>query len=498
MTADTAHRPRYREEGLLAEGGMATVSQGVADDGTRVVIKRVRAPLCFDTAFQRLFDDEGAVHAALDHPNIVRLLDRGTDELGAFLVFEHVDGTDLGVILDDALARGQPLELPGILAIAIPLFAALHAAHTASLPDGTPLHVVHRDVSPPNVLVGEDGAVKLADFGVATSTLKSEATVAGELKGKFAYMAPEQTRGEKVDARADLFAAGVILWECLANARLFDAVTDADVVHAVRTRVAGSLRELRPDAPVALADLVAALLEKDPELRPRSARDVKSALQDVALELGLEEGLSRHAARLAREAPRRALTSPPVVERRRTQRVLAPATERPARRRTSLWLAAGAVAVVAVVMLVWTRAPWAIPASDVVDAAVVDSVIDAGAPPDTAMTLGPPDTTPPPLARPKAPARPPPVVRPLRAIERVEPPRTPATRFGKLSLSSEPWASVTIDGAPVGQETPLVGLTLPAGHHVVVLRNPVYKLEQTVELDVPADGHLHRFVDLAK
>ena len=342
---------RYREVGVLAEGGMAVIAQGVADDGQSVVVKRVRPPFCFDAGYLRLFDDEGAVHAALDHPCIVRLLDRGQDDGGPFLVFEHVDGTDLGVILEAAHAERRGLDVEHVLAVAIPLFEALAAAHQACGADGSSLCVVHRDVSPGNVLIGTDGCVKLADFGVAASTLKTEVTVAGELKGKYAYMAPEQTHGAKVGPAADLFAAGIVLWECLAGQRLFDGPTDADVVQAVRTQEARRLDQVRADLPPALVELVDALLKKDPAARPASARAVVGALQALAVDRGLDEGLARHAARLARTAPRREATPRELDARRRTHRVLGPdagaVTVRPTSRGRVRWLAAAGLLLAA-------------------------------------------------------------------------------------------------------------------------------------------------------
>ena len=272
----------FRELGVLAEGGMAIVAKGVTDDGVDVVVKRVRPPFCFDAGFLRLFEDEGAIHAALSHPNIVRLIGKGEDQAGPFLLFEHVDGTDLDVLLHRAFAEHKGLDVEAVLAVAIPLLKALACAHECVGKDGVSLEVVHRDVSPGNVLLGKDGTVKLADFGVASSTLKNERTVAGELKGKFAYMAPEQTRGEAVTPRTDLFAAGIVLHECLRGARLFDGPTDTDVVQAVRTAEAPALTHVPPE----LAALVAELLHKDPAKRPASAQIVHHRLTEIAVALG--------------------------------------------------------------------------------------------------------------------------------------------------------------------------------------------------------------------
>ncbi|MBM4283382.1 MAG: serine/threonine protein kinase, partial [Deltaproteobacteria bacterium] len=323
----------YRDLGLLAEGGMAVVARAVREpDGLPVVIKRVRPPLCFDSAYLRLFADEAAVHGALDDDHVVRLIDRGEDSQGPYLVFEHVDGTDLCALLDAALAAERPLDVELVLAVAVPLVSALAFVHEACR-DGACLDVVHRDVSPANVLLGEDGAVKLADFGVASSRLKTEQTVAGELKGKFAYMAPEQTRGEQATPQTDLFAVGVVLWECLQNRRLWDRPTDADVVRAVREEPAPALDDERVGGD--LAALVAGLLHKDPLQRPPSARVVRDQLRAACLERGLDEGLARVVARAVRLAPRRSL-SPLPEGRRRTQRVIGEGAALPVRRSAAL------------------------------------------------------------------------------------------------------------------------------------------------------------------
>ncbi len=489
---------------------MALIARAETDDGGVVVVKRVRPPFCFDPSFLRLFADEGAVHAALDHENIVRLLDRGEDDAGPYLVFEHVDGTDLAHVLE--AHADKPLDVECVLAVALPLFRALAAAHEACGDDGQCLAVVHRDVSPGNVLISDDGAVKLADFGVASFSLKTEMTVAGEMKGKFAYMAPEQTRGERVGPRADLFAGGVVLWECLAGKRLFDGPTDADVVAAVRTQAASRLDALEHGArlPGALVELVEKLLEKSPDARPARARDVVKQLDDIAMSLGLDEGLARHAARLARLAPRRALQVRDIDARRRTQRVVGadgpPTGAVVVRRSRGLFrpaaAAAAVVVVVALIAVAQGREPDVTPLPDVV-APVVEK-------PPVVVEKPPVVVDKPPVVVDK-----PPVVQKKVAItKRDDKPRDDKPRddkprdqggaivgerpagFGKLWISTEPWASVTVDGALVDKETPLLGFTLPAGPHMIVLENPVYGLKRTLKVDIPVDGELKKFVDL--
>jgi hypothetical protein len=522
--------PTYRELGVLAEGGMAIVARAVRDhDGLPVVIKRVRPPLSFDAGYLRLFADEGATHAALDNAHVVRMLDRGEDEQGPYLVFEHVDGSDLGALLDAAIDGDRPLDIEMVLAVAVPLVSALAYVHEAER-DGICLDVIHRDVSPGNVLLGDDGAVKLADFGVAASRLKTEQTVAGELKGKFAYMAPEQTRGERATPQTDLFAVGVVLWECLQNRRLWERPTDADIVRAIREEPAPPLPAERVGED--LAELVAALLAKDPAQRPRTARVVVERLRSACVERGLDDGLARIVARAVRVAPRRALTPLPEA-RRRTQRVVgdAPfgATAPPTRRWTALAVSVASIVPVVSVVAVGTflaRVDGADPASGAANAggsrtaSAASSTLDApiassGSPPArptehplkpttaatpaaktptmTATTATTTTATPPGPPRRPGSARAPATTAPS-AVE--ETPR--AEGFGRLSVTSEPWARVTIDSVVVAPETPLMGFTVPAGRHTVRLDNPVMGLTKTIVVDVRPDRDERLFVDLTR
>lgn len=550
----TASPHRYRETRALAHGGMATLSLAARDDGEDVVIKRIRPPFDHDPVYRGLFHDEGEVCARLGaSEHIVRLLDRGEDELGPYLVFEHVDGTDLGIVLDACFREGRGLDLAAFFAVALPLCDALASAHEAVGDDGAPLGLVHRDVSPGNVLLSKAGEVKLADFGVAFSRLKTEHTVAGELKGKFAYMAPEQTRADAVDARADVFAAGIVLFEMLAGRRLFDGPTDADVVHAVREQEAPSLTEISPEVSPALAALVGRMLAKDPAARPSSMREVHEALAEEAAALCLDRGHKGHVARLAHAHPRPALEEHPhVVElRRRTQRVLqkGPAVVvRPARSRKPLVLASVAVAVAALGTVAFglrgetsTASPAraeepASPASgaQALAAGTADAVVTTPDAPreqarETALaaedarasesadtsdasrmaassTTKPSENVAVPKAsepsRASAPKRETTREAPRDADEtrRKPPVRTPpaAKGFGTLVLESEPWANVAIDGQPLGQHTPLLGLRLPAGKHVITLENPVYRLERTVEVEIRPHAETRRFVDLTQ
>ncbi len=509
----TSSPHRYRETRPLAHGGMATLVLAEREDAEVVVVKRVRPPFDHDPVYRGLFLDEGELCARLSSEHIVRLLDRGTDELGPFLVFEYLRGTDLGVVLEARLGEQRGLELAAFFALALPLASALSSAHETVGPDGEPLGLVHRDVSPGNVLLSLDGEVKLADFGVALSRLKTEHTVAGELKGKFAYMAPEQTRTGDVDARADVFAAGVLFWEALRGQRLFDGPTDADVVHAVREQAAPRLEDTCPEVTPALASLVAAMLSKDPAGRPETMREVHEALAEQAAALGLDRGQRSSVARLARAYPRPDVEEHAHVSelRRRTQRVLnaAPAASAPPARdlrarRLGVFVVIGAVVVAGVALALLSprepppaAPPLALAPAPTPTTTTAPTPTTTTAPATTTTTAATTAATPPPPARAKPPAD---EATPKRAPRHERPAaRAPAaTGFGTLVLESEPWANVSVGGEPLGQHTPLIGLRLPAGRHRLTLENPVYRLTRDVDVVIRPEAETRRFVDLTK
>lgn len=514
----------YRELGPLAEGGMAVLTRAMDPDDNVVVIKRIREPHVCNPTYRALFADEGTAVAALDHPSVVALLDRGEDEQGPFLVFEHVEGTDLGIVLDQN--RDVPLQISSVISIAIPLFDGLSAVHGATDDDGAALALIHRDISPGNVLLSCDGEVKLADFGVATSLQQTHQTVVGEMKGKYAYMPPEQTRGDGVDASADLFSAGVVLWECLAGKRLFDAPTDADVVQAVRGQDAPSLRSFNAQVPAALDALIGKLLEKDPGDRPQSARAVRVALEEIALELGLDRGHRRHIQQLARAHPRQEQSAP---ERRQTQRVLQHAPASSAKGSRGKFMAA-AVAVVVGVLAIFAALS---PASQSLLAQESASEPARIRQPPVAARTSPaslaPNSRPPVLepavvidsrrtvqGAPPAKRVPAATVSNVSTSSKPKPPLNPRTRqrnkakakakasaaspaaFGRLFLTAKPWAEVAIDGASLGENTPVVGLRLKAGKHRLTLTNPHYHLVKNVQISIEAGADLRTFVDLTK
>jgi serine/threonine-protein kinase len=225
-----------------------------------------------------MFRSEARIASMMTHPNIVTTIDFDKDDDGALLLaMEFVDGTDLKKLAVKAHAAGQPLP-PGLIAFAAgEVLRALEYAHNLDDPDGgKPLGIVHRDVSPHNVLVSRSGAVKLADFGIAKATAAS--THSGSVKGKVAYMAPEQAAGQPLDGRADLFAVGVMLYELASGARPFEGSTDKEVLSRLLSGQVKPVRERAKDMPKDLAAVTMRLLAHDRNARFPSAAEALRAL----------------------------------------------------------------------------------------------------------------------------------------------------------------------------------------------------------------------------
>ncbi len=280
--AGVAHIGRYEVVRRLAYGGMAEVflaREPLAVGASRlVVLKRVLPHVADDAAFVAMFLDEARVALQLQHPQICASFDAGHGEDGPFLAMEYVDGRSLAQII--ALARAGGALPPAVIARIVSLIAeALHHAHGAHDADGAPLHVVHRDVSPSNIMVGRDGRVKLLDFGVAKARSHATRTCPGIVKGKFAYMAPEQCRGAVADPRADVFALGICLYEALTRTPLYARESEYATMTAVLHEPPASPRAADPRIPEALDAIVLRALAKEPEARFPTALAMQEALE---------------------------------------------------------------------------------------------------------------------------------------------------------------------------------------------------------------------------
>ncbi len=273
----TQGHQQYRVLEKLAAGGMAEVflAERVGLEGfkKRVAIKRVLPHLSQKTRFIAMFLDEARVSAYLTHSNVAQVFDIGVGENAYFIVMEYVEGADLKSVMEFMRKTGRSIPVEVAVHVAEKMCEGLSYAHEAKTPEGEPLCIVHRDVSPPNVLITKYGEVKIVDFGLAKATSQLEKSDPGIVKGKFSYLSPEAAQGQDVDARADIFAAGIILWEMLAQKRLFLGENDARTVMLVRAANIPPLAPLNKDVPPELEKIIAKALARDPDKRYATARE---------------------------------------------------------------------------------------------------------------------------------------------------------------------------------------------------------------------------------
>jgi len=275
---------RYALYGAIASGGMATVHFGrlLGPVGfTRTVaVKRLHAHLAKDPDFVSMFLDEARLAARVRHPNVVPTLDVVSENGELFLVMEYVQGESLSRLVRAARDDGVELPLPVLAAIVVGMLHGLHAAHEATNERGEPLDLVHRDVSPQNVLVGVDGVARVLDFGVAKAVGRLHTTRDGSVKGKPAYMAPEQLFRGTVDRRADIYAAGVVLWELLTGERLFTGDSESAIIASVMEGAVEPPSKRRAGLSDVLDDVTMRALSRDPSARFGTARQMARELEE--------------------------------------------------------------------------------------------------------------------------------------------------------------------------------------------------------------------------
>lgn len=279
---------RYLLQERIGGGGMASVYRASlsAEGGfeKEVAVKVIRSELSEDPQFIRMFLDEARLSGALSHPNIAQTFDFGQVGGTYYLAMELVRGRTLSAILETLRTQGLRLGASASLFVAKELARALDYAHRLKGPDGAALGIVHRDVSPQNVLISRDGDVKLVDFGIAKAALRSQVTQPGRVRGKCSYMAPEQARGGEVDAKVDVFALGILLWECVAGRKLFDGSHDAEVLLQVLEKDIPPPSVFAPGTVEEVDDLILRFLRRDPAARPASSQAARE-LADLAFRL---------------------------------------------------------------------------------------------------------------------------------------------------------------------------------------------------------------------
>ena len=562
---------RYVLIAPLASGGMAEIwlarQPGLHGFEKIVVIKRMIGALQDDPDHVEMFLSEARLAAALSHRHVVQIYELGEDQGSFFIVMEFIEGESLARVYKTSRQLKMPLPVP--MAVQLIAWAAegLHYAHTLTDGSGNTRGIIHRDVSPQNLLVTADGSIKLVDFGIAK--VASEETSSGKLKGKIAYMPPEQARAEQLDPRADIFALGVVLFELLTNSRLFGKMDDLEILnHLISEQPYPRCSERNASIPPELDALVAKAMAPRRDDRFATAREFQTALEDWLSATGQRAASAdiadylnklfpqRNAERRALlEAARKGEISPqiasnlfsssgsgshsepsapgsrssggrappmPLAAPDGTQDVSmswAPPAAAPKSRRGPLVIALSVVAVAVLIGAIALGRPSAstsgapdagavaAPSSLAIEcnpkATIILDGTQVGSTPYTAEGLS--------LGEHQLVLRAPGYLEQKRAVtvrtagerlqlvlalEKEAPPVVDAgaaaaaavvkTANGKLNLRTTPWTSVFLGKRKLG-DTPLVGVTLPAGSHVLRVSNPEAGVESSIEITIQAN-----------
>jgi eukaryotic-like serine/threonine-protein kinase len=542
----------------LGQGGMAEVHLANAAppyaEPRLVVVKRMHQQHLDDPATVRMFLDEARLALCLAHPNIVR-----SERLGLFegrhgIVMEFLDGQPFHLLLKRAYESEASLSIDAVVQIAIAALDGLQYAHELRDVVGNPLNLVHRDVSPQNLFVTYDGAVKLLDFGIAKNSMQDGRTRTGLLKGKISYMAPEQARGDDLDRRADIWSLGVVLWEAVTGNRLFKASNEAATLNLTLTEEISPPSQRRPDLPFELEAILMRALERNRDQRYATAAAMRDDLEgwlatrDILPGATLSQLMQRLFAREIREQRSQIqglLNAVPEPLPESSMTMVAPllgssATlsgslrgtqvssvtdlmdELTRQRRVTTRLLGSLLLLVAFALMFgvyWTlvlrpaqaeqtaasllatkqAASATLSTAKITPAAepaaaepTEDARAEASTKPSSASSaarhtgkLGRVAPVVAPVQAPAAPASPPPT----------PPPPAAAVEVGYLNLDTTPWSTVSVGGRVLGQ-TPIVGASLPAGTHTLVLSNPEQGVRTTYQVTISAGKTTARRIGL--
>ncbi len=447
MTVSTSFGD-YTLHSVIAEGGMGQVflasRSGVEGFRKHVALKCLHPHLTHDLQFVSMFIDEAKLAAQLHHPNIVQVYDLGAVQGRYFIAMEYIDGVDLGTVLREFTQRGERLPVALAIGIIIELLYGLHYAHSKKDTAGAPLHLVHRDISPQNVLLSREGLIKLTDFGIAKVASRSIRTATGLLRGRLEYMAPEQANAQTVDFRADLFAAGALLYELLSGQLMRQNGNDTALLDEVR---AGQLPPF-DIVPQVFVPMLTRALAFAPEDRFADAASMAEALAVAQPEARLRT--HEAVARLLQTVPL------PVLKAIHEQ------SARPVATDTSHTPAARPVA---------PPKRWAFPFLPVL------LLVLAGLTIAVAIRVFAPVQSP--VQEPMAASLP-------LEVSAVSPTPPAIAATGYLSVNARPWARVMIDGKLTGRSTPIHQLPLVAGPHHIKLISP--RAGQDIELTVEIEA----------
>ena len=501
---------KYRLLKQLAKGGMGEVylakQEGMRGFSKMVVVKRILEQYAADRGFAEMFTNEARLAALLTHPNVAQVYDLGEEEGSLYLAMEFVHGHSLRGIFQQLQKRKE--LMPPVLAarLAAQALHGLHHAHTLKGENGQLLSIVHRDVSPDNLLVGYDGVVKVVDFGIAKATALSQNTQTGVVKGKLAYMPPEQLEGKRVDARTDVYAMGVVLYEMLCGKRPFKGNTDTSLIMAIMREPIAPLRSVNPAVPAPLEGIAERALQKNPAARFADAEQMSAELDEYASSTP-RAGDPARIRQLLVDLFGSEAASPPVFNTsfdhlpavviptadvvldssvtRSSAAITAPTAPAlaPVPGRGMLLLAA-AILFLGLVLL----SGMAVLYFGSNRAQGVVAPVPAQVPALVAVTP-PVPIAPAPVA---APAPSPPVVE-------IPPPPIPApvavAKTGHVDLVVLPWGEVSLGKRVLGV-TPMSPVLLPAGVQMLTVKNPDLKVERRVRVNVPAGGTVTLKVNL--
>ncbi|MEW5854850.1 MAG: serine/threonine-protein kinase [Myxococcota bacterium] len=483
----------------LAVGGMGEIflarQTGLKGFERLAIIKTLLSQPEDDDDRVDMFLAEARIAGMLNHPNIVQIYDVNQEEGTYYIAMEYVDGDTLSSLVRAALRQGRHNPWP-FLAFVAQAARALHHAHHQADAQGHPLHLVHRDVSPQNIMVRRDGVTKVVDFGIAKVAGGGQRTRTGVMKGKVAYMAPEQMRAEAVDARSDLFALGVVAWEVTAGRRMFPNKSDVEIISAVMTGQLPRPSDVVPAYPQALERVVMRALAADPAQRFQTGNEMAAALEEVLAAVPASEKPepAAYVESLIGDAVRERLADLTPASRTGSR------TSVRKKRRQLLSVLGGAGVAAAGMAALWLSRPAPSAPPPTPPAPVVAAPAPAPAPapvpvvqpaiPDAGVVEAKaPEVEP---ARTKAPGKGP--KRGGRGGE-TRPEPAPVGGDGFLTLASDPWAVVTVDGNPMGS-TPLFKVRLPAGRHTVKLVNEAQGLTRTFTVDIKPGEVAKREINL--
>jgi eukaryotic-like serine/threonine-protein kinase len=483
--SDGSKLGKYRLLHSLATGGMGEVflarHEGPAGFSKLVVVKRLLPYLASDPVFVKLFLAEAKLAAQLSHPNVVQIYELGEESGSWFIAMEHVHGKSLRTVINQQLATVR--SFPPVLAarIAWQALQGLEHAHRSKDEGGRPLEIVHRDVTPENLMLSYDGAVKLVDFGIAKAT-SAGTTHARTPKGKYSYMSPEQIGGGALDPRTDVYGLGVTLYELLSGVRPFIADNPLTLAKLISEAPPPPLVEQQPGLPEALGAIVMRAIDKDPARRFQSASEMALALERFIDEsgerAGAEElsGLMRSLFDAEPLEPEGLLQStagliraPEPIRSGAAELPTAPISNQPAipkrPRRRLVVAAAGVLAAALVTTAIASKAFEEAPRETPPALAAVAALPSEPAPPEPAPTEPPPPE----------PAQ--------------QPTHLKRTRTGHVTVRAHPWAEVFLSGKSLGT-TPLAPIRVPAGRQVFVLKNGKLGVERKVSVLVPVGGQV--------